>query len=297
MEPPLYDRLVSKMESMFGKLEISLDRKLDEKFGILFNQMKEELKAELKAELLAELKKELKAELLADLAKDTRTRASSQDETMINRVYQLEGVVESQARTARRSNLIIHGLPEDTTEVATARVSALFGAASGPLVAVSEARRLGAPNAARSKPRPILVSFSGVEAKHAALKHSKPLRQRQIFLDPDLTPQQQRIRLSLRSQYTALKAAGKQPFWREERLFIREGDRVREHLPVPGPPAAAAAAAGAAAAPSAAAPAPAPARAAAAAPAATPLATPAQDSAPSSSNGNRATTYSDAVRR
>ena len=153
-------------------------------------------------------------------------------------------------------------------------MAALFDSNSSPLVIVSEARRPGAPSVARTKPRPVLISFSGVAAKHAALKHSKALRQRQIFLDPDLTPQQQRIRVSMRPHYVALKTAGEQPFWREERLFVLEGDHVREHMPVPGPPPTAAP--GGAAAPGAAAAGP-------------------SQAAPSSPG--RADSYAEAVRR
>jgi hypothetical protein len=244
MEPPLHDLLIAKVESMIHGLERKLDSKLDEKFGAFFPQLKAELKAELKTELKDELVAELKAELLpllrTELAKDTQTRAASNDEAVVNKVHHLESLVESQARQARSANLICHGLAEDNAENVSARVAALFDSNSSPPVVVSEARRLGAPSVARTKPRPVLISFSGVAAKHAALKHSKALRQRQIFLDPDLTPQQQRIRVSMRPHYVALKTAGKQPFWREERLFVREGDRVREHMPVPGPPPAAA---------------------------------------------------------
>ena len=243
MEPPLEDRLMPKFQSMFDGFEHKLDRKLDEKFAAFHTLLKGELKTELKRELLVELKAEMLAVLRAEMAKDLHTRTASRDETVVNRVHQLEAVVESQARTARAANLICHNLAEDSTENASARVAALFSSTSGPPVVVSEARRLGAPSASRTKPRPLLISFSGAAAKHAALKHSKTLRQQQIFLDPDLTPQQQRIRISMRPHYVALKAAGKQPFWREERLFVREGERVREHMPVPGPPSAAAPAA------------------------------------------------------
>ena len=189
---------------------------------------------------MAELKAELLPLLRAKLAKDTQTRAASNDEAVVNKVHYLESVVEFQACQARSANLICHGLAEDNTENVLARVAALFDSNSSPPVVIGEARRLGAPSAARTKPRPVLNSFSGVAAKHAALKQSKALRPRQIFLDPDLTPQQQRIRVSMRPHYVALKTAGKQPFWREERLCVREDNRVRAHMHVPGPPPAAA---------------------------------------------------------
>jgi hypothetical protein len=183
MEPPLHDLLIAKVECMIHGLECKLDSKLDEKFGVLFPQLKAELKAELKIELKNELGAELKAELLpllrAELAKDTQTRAAYNAEAVMNKVHHLESVAESQARQARNANLICHSLAENNAENVSARVTALFNSNSGPYVVVSEACRLGAPSAARTKPSPVLISFSGIAAKRAALKHSKALRQRQ----------------------------------------------------------------------------------------------------------------------
>ena len=79
------------------------------------------------------------------------------------------------------------GREQRRSEDASARIAALFSSNSGPPVVVSEARRLGAPSATRTKPRPVLNSFSFVAAKHAALKHAKTQRQRQIYLDPAST--------------------------------------------------------------------------------------------------------------
>ena len=101
-----------------------------------------------------------------------------------------------------------------------------------PPAPVLNARRLGAPGlSGRSRPRPMLINFQSVTAKHAALKRSKALRGRQVYLDVDLTPAQQAVRTALRPQFGAAKASGHQPYWRAERLFVRANGRVDE---VPG---------------------------------------------------------------
>ena len=147
---------------------------------------------------------------------------------------------ESRDRSSRASHLIIKGLPEEPSGLPTPQaVSHLFPVSPGDTpVPILEARRLGPPSVgAGARPRVILVKFTSVSAKHAALKHSKALRSRQIYLDSDLTPQQRQLRTQQRDRYLHLKAQGSRPFWRDERLFVNEGGRIREdRVPPPAPP-------------------------------------------------------------
>jgi hypothetical protein len=175
---------------MFSGLERKLDSKLDEKFGALFSQTKQELRVELKGELLAELREELLAVLRTEMAKDTRTRAASQDDTVVNRVHQLEGLVETRPGAVTSSSTacqktMLRMLSSEWQRSLTATGGPLL-LSKNCLLLLPRGSRLGAPSAARTKPRPLLVSFSGTAFKHAALKHRKALRQRKIYLDPDL---------------------------------------------------------------------------------------------------------------
>ena len=161
-------------------------------------------------------------------------------ERVENEVAQLRAAAESRDRSSRASHLIIKGLPEEPSGQPTPQaVSQLFPVSPGDTpVPILEARRLGPPSVgAGARPRVILVKFTSVSAKHAALKHSKALRSRQIYLDSDLTPQQRQLRTQQRDRYLHLKAQGSRPFWRDERLFVNEGGRIREdRVPPPAPP-------------------------------------------------------------
>ncbi len=157
-----------------------------------------------------------------------------------NEVAQLKAAAESRDRASRASHLIIKGYSEESDGQSTSQaVSKLFPPSPGDTpVPILEARRLGPRSTgAVTRPRAILVKFTSVSAKHAALKHSKALRSRQIYLDSDLTPQQRQLRIQQRDRFLHLKAQGSRPFWRDERLFVNEGGRIREdRVPPPAPP-------------------------------------------------------------
>ena len=103
-------------------------------------------------------------------------------------------------------------------------------------------RRLGREKeTAGALPRPILVKFRSIDAKHAAYKHSKTLRAKKIYLDSDLTPAQREQRTGKRDRYQHLKTQGARPFWREDRLFYYVNGAVKEDSctpPCPPPPPA-----------------------------------------------------------
>lgn len=176
---------------------------------------------------------------------EARHRAEMQQlraelEWMKNEMAQLRGAAESRDRASRASHLIIKGFPEEPNDQSTQQaVSALFPVPHGDTpVPILEARRLGPRSVgAVARPRAVLVKFTSVSAKHAALKHSKALRSRQIYLDSDLTPQQRQLRIQQRDRFLHLKTQGFRPFWRDERLFVNDGGRIREdRVPAPAPP-------------------------------------------------------------
>ena len=64
-------------------------------------------------------------------------------------------------------------------------------------------------------------------AKHDALKHSKELRAKKVYLDADLTPAQQATRRVKADRYRQLRDEGKKPFWRADRHFFYVHDKVQ----------------------------------------------------------------------
>lgn len=168
-------------------------------------------------------------------------RLTGQLDRALDEMAQLRGAAESRDRESRASHLIIKGLPEESNDQSVFQaVSQLFPTPNGETpIAVTEARRLGRPRegAPEVRPRAVLVKFTSVPSKHAALKHSKTLRSRKIYLDSDLTPQQREIRIQKRDRFQQLKTQNMRPFWRDERLFCYKEGRVVEDRAPPGPPA------------------------------------------------------------
>jgi len=132
--------------------------------------------------------------------------------------------VERLDREVRAPNMILYNVPE--TLGSAGSVKSLFSAeVSGSIV---EVRRLGRHVAGARRPRAVLVKFVTVQAKHAAFKAKKQLREtRKIFLDDDLTVQQREARKKLLPAFTSLKQQGLKPFWRQERLMHATPEGVR----------------------------------------------------------------------
>ena len=172
----------------------------------------------------------------AQLQREVRTEMAAQAAFFNNEIARLKGASEQQDRAARATHMIVKGVPEKPTEPVT--VANIGQVIPGAEHAVIEVRRLGREQeTAGGLPRPILVKFWSVDAKHAAYKHSKTLRTKKIYLDTDLTPAQREQRTGKRDRYQHLKTQGARPFWREERLFYYVNGAVKEDsCTPPGPP-------------------------------------------------------------
>ncbi|CAL8461702.1 g1233 [Coccomyxa elongata] len=133
-----------------------------------------------------------------------------------NEIAQLRRAAESRDREFRASHLIIEGLPEDSNDHSVFQaVSQLFSTPNGETpIAITEARRLGRPRegAPEMRPRAVLVKFTSVPSKHAALKQSKALRSRSIYSDNDLTLQKREICTQKRDRFQQLKVQNMRPF-------------------------------------------------------------------------------------
>ena len=110
-------------------------------------------------------------------------------------------LAEVEDRDRRKANLIISGLQEEFSGTAEERkkrdlskVQSLFRALDGVSGhVISSVRRLGKGNS--QKPRLLKVVCRDIESKRALLRKSKNLRgianYRNVYLNPDLTPNQQ----------------------------------------------------------------------------------------------------------
>ena len=170
---------------------------------------------------------------LRQIVADDRERAAAQHAAMADTVKGLEMQLESVQRTMRSQNILVQGLPEIpgvTPEQALVRACADAGLAEPP--AFSSASRVGKPREApNSRPRPLLVKFYSTAAKHQLFARSKQLRDRAVYLDDDLTRAQQATRRDLMGAYLSIKEAGKKPYWRQEKLFYRQGRVLVQHHP------------------------------------------------------------------
>ena len=130
--------------------------------------------------------------------------------------------------------MIMFGVPEGPG-TPRRQVESLFSPSSSALTSnILEVRRFGrAPVSGTTtnnpRPRPVLVRFASLDAKHLAFRDSKRLRQEhRITMDDDLTPNQRAKRDRLRPEFQELKEKGPRPAWR--------GDKIKTFGPQGPPP-------------------------------------------------------------
>ena len=155
---------------------------------------------------------------------------ASEKEALTNKITVLEKAVEDTQRSMRANNLVLHGLKEENPQNEAnlkGKVQQLLDNSAGGSapIHILSVQRLGKPRTAPSdRPRPIRIVLSDGSSRASALQRSKDLRQQKLYLDSDLTPQQQQIRISKRDRYQILKNNNMRPFWRGERLMVvRDG--------------------------------------------------------------------------
>ena len=192
------------------------------------SQAVDEVKAEFQA--FREMFKEYQVRMETEQTRLKAVVSAAQD-----RIVALEAKVEMQDRSAREAHLILQNLPEGESRAdLPGKVGSLLRPSPGAMITTF---RLGPlRDGGNRRPRPVLVKFTSVQAKHDALKHSRELRGQKIYLDADLTPAQQGVRRAKAGRYRQLRDEGKKPFWRADRLFYYVQGRVQEEGVPPGPP-------------------------------------------------------------
>jgi hypothetical protein len=174
-----------------------------------------------------EIKEERKAR------KQLQEQLREERDAHLDTIKALQAAVEALDRARRENNLIMFGVPESSQDVSLQVTSLLQPSSSALGANLLEVRRLGrapAAGAARNaRPRPVLVKFSSLDAKHRAFSHSSRLREEhRITMDDDLTENQRASRERQRPQFKELQDKGLRPFWRGDVLKTRgpQGQRA-----------------------------------------------------------------------
>ena len=179
----------------------------------------------------------------AQLAQDRAKAAEDRAEALTAKVEALSSAVaradqrqEGLDRALRRDRMMFFGMSEAHGLTAEEQVHEhLRAVGCTAATKITEAVRLGparassGPSAAR--PRPVRVTFASQAVVHEVFKVCRALReQRKVFVDRDLSVQQQAVRTSLMGDCKQLRENGFRPFWRAEKLFYASepGSRAKE---------------------------------------------------------------------
>jgi len=152
----------------------------------------------------------------------------------ILKVQSREDKAEEQEKAKRKSNVIIHGLPEPQAPDASDKkqedcdaVQDLLHRIACDNVSVTSFTRLGPPRTeADAQPRPILADMASEDAKDRVLKNAKNLKGwkdgfwKSVFIHQDLTPKEREVRRKLVEELKMRRAAG------EANLIITNGKIV-----------------------------------------------------------------------
>jgi hypothetical protein len=129
-------------------------------------------------------------ELRAGLKMDLKEELATHLQPLVSRISKIESVVESLQRQVRTNNVIVHGIPADTSENTKKLLVILdnlfkdIGIAGSVLV--DNVFRSGS-----SIPRPLMVKFVRQLDKRSILEKRKELSAKKIYVNDDLTPLQQ----------------------------------------------------------------------------------------------------------
>ena len=129
--------------------------------------------------------------------------------------------IERNDRERRDKNVVIIGLTEEDSERTETLVSDLFeNRLSLSNVSVHKVTRLGKKNGERKSPRPVLVTFESIEDKRKVLSAKSKLSGSKVFINNNMTKDQQNIERELRKKNQFLI---KHPQYKTKRVTIYKG--------------------------------------------------------------------------
>ena len=200
-QPRLYNLV---MESMSAAME-----------GIK-SQVATEMKAakvELKQQV-AQFVEEAVSTKLATIGEHLRAR----EEFLDNKLHEVASSQEALERKTLSTNMVLFGLLESSGEDTPSKVKSLLGCEG-----IVDVTRMGKFDGKAKNPRPVLIKFSSIAAKHSAFKRAKALREKKIRLDDQLTPAQREGRARKQAWATTLRQDGWTTFWRGDSLYKVKG--------------------------------------------------------------------------
>jgi len=109
----------------------------------------------------------------------------------------------------REKNVIIYGLKEETNEDPEASASKLFEKLGLKDVMIDDTWRLGKQQKSPKGPRPLLVKFVKGTDKKKVMKEKAKLKGEKIFINNDLSKEEQAIEKNLRERFKTMKATDK----------------------------------------------------------------------------------------
>lgn len=141
------------------------------------------------------------------------------------KVKQLHDKVNYQEDYSRRNNIRIYGIEEqgssETWEQTAAAVTSLLEQKMElPGMELERAHRVGERR--DGKPRPIIARFSRYREREAVMRNVKKLKGTNIYVNEDLCPESQSIKMSQMPLLKQARAQGKVAFFRHTKLIIRE---------------------------------------------------------------------------
>lgn len=168
-------------------------------------------------------KKECEKELKAANSKIENLLA--QLDSNSGKIKQLQDKVNYQEDYSRRNNIRINGMEEqgsgETWEQTAAAVSSLLEQKMElPGIELERAHRVGIRR--DGKPRPIIARFSRYCEREAVMRNAKKLKGTNIYVNEDLCPESQSIKMSQMPLLKQARAQGKVAFFRHTKLIIRE---------------------------------------------------------------------------
>ena len=144
---------------------------------------------------------------------------------------QIELSNELEERLRRSTNFVLSGIPEEDSESSgdspgsdeekCTEVLQIIGCDSDSVIEVS---RIGRPN--QQRPRLLKVKCDSVTAKESVVRNSYKLRNlpkfRGVYINPDRTPMQQRLRRSILDELKSRRQQGEDAIIFRNRVILRK---------------------------------------------------------------------------
>jgi hypothetical protein len=201
LQPRLLNMAMESIATAMGDIKLHIAAEM--------NAAKNELKQQ-----VAQLVEETISNKLATVGEHLRAR----EELLDNKLHEVASSQEALERKSLSTNMVMFGLLESSGEDCASQVKSLIGSEG-----IVDVTRMGKFDTKAKHPRPILIKFSSIAAKHAAFKKAKALREKKIRMDDQLTHGQREGRTRKQPWATTLRQEGWTTFWRGDTLYKTKG--------------------------------------------------------------------------